>query len=81
MDKKTEEIIELATKLGIVNPTKVRNLKICEKFYNYRNRDKIKYTPALEKLSKEYCLGVYQIESIIIKNGRHKNNKSTKAGN
>ena len=82
MDKKTEDIIQQATELGIVNPTKVRNLRIFEKFHIYRNENKLKYTPAIEKLSKEFCLGVYHIESIILKtNGRHKNNKSIKAGN
>jgi len=56
-----ELIIAEATKLGIVNPTKVRNLKIREKYNTLKASGK-KYDQCLEILSREF----FRSESAII---------------
>jgi hypothetical protein len=74
MDKKTVKIIRQAEELGIVNHTKVRNIKICERFDELKKIEKMKYAARIEKLSKEYFLSEYQIERIISNGKKRKNN-------
>jgi len=59
-------IIEGARKMGIINETKVRNIKIRTEYKNLREVEKMKYEDAINKLAFDFCLAFATIERIIL---------------
>lgn len=58
------KIISDAEKIGIANPTKVRNIEIRREFREMRDTF-VKYDDALYKLAQKYFLSISSIQQII----------------
>lgn len=66
-----KKIISDAEKIGIVNPTKVRNIEIRREFREMRDAF-VKYDDALYNLAQKYFLSISSIQQII---SGYKNNE------
>jgi hypothetical protein len=66
-----KKIISDAEKIGIANPTKVRNIEIRREFREMRDNF-VKYDDALYKLAQKYFLSISSIQQII---SGYKNNE------